>query len=676
MPEAHIPRPHYYKGKNFVPNPVVKYGIPKEADSRLNPKVIGTPVWEAYWNEQIFYCKNGIQTGGLFIPGRMYWYLNFNTMATVRGMIAPDFVDLHLELAYLVDYAKANKMNIICAKKRRAGISEFTQKAVIDYGFRFTNGAYQAGIAAGAEIYAQDLIKKWKAAESLLPPELRIKKLKDNSDEILAGYKVKNEVGELVDGGTRNTIYLATMGRNPALFKGKFLNDVIAEECGEFEKLQAFYAHTRPCVMDGSKQVGTMFFYGTGGNMNKGGKEFEIMWEEADNNNFIRFLIPATRFHKPFYGGYSEDGIPASVIPNLLETHKPYEVYGVEDFKAAEIDILEERNTILRSKNMEKYQEHLRDYPLTKEDLFSMTVSNDFDSEILNDQKNAISSVSSKYVRCQLDWVKDKDGEIKTPKEVKLRFDNEVSEDGCCILIHKDHLTPLKDWANLYCAGIDSYDQDRAKTSKSKGAMCVLIRRNDVPGMMQLAPVATICIRPPRKEIFYEMCLKLAIFFNLQQSVLIDVANKLIFEYFIDLGYTNCLAYRPKKFESEDSQQTNVFGVHLNNYSKPLMVGIMQSAIIDQGKQIWFPDLIKQLANYNQVTIGSDNDLADAYGIALMQNSNESTPARNNKDYEDKNVFQLKEWGTDAYGNKVPIVAEPQKIISLEQDVPGRFLSL
>lgn len=676
MPEAHILRPPYYKGKNYSAAPVAKYGVPKEADSRINPKCIGTPFWENYWNEQIFYCINGFQTGGLFIPGRMYYYLNFNTMATVTGMIAPDMVDLHLELAYLIDYAKANKMNIICAKKRRAGISEFTQKAVIDYGFRFTNGAYQAGIAAGAEIYAQDLIKKWKANEALLNPELRIKKLKDNADEIIAGYKVKNDAGELVEGGTKNTIYIATMGRNPALFKGKFLNDVIAEECGEFDKLQAFYAHTLPCIMDGSRQVGTMFFYGTGGNMNKGGKEFETMWEEADNNNFIRFLIPATRFHKPYYGGYSEDGAPAAQIPNLLKTKRPHELIGTEDLLAAEENILKKRNEILRSRNMKKYQEHLRDYPLTKEDIFAISVNNDFDGEILNDQRNAINSRMNNYFRCQLDWVKNDEGEIKMPLEVELRYDNAISEDDCCILIHKDHTVPLKGWGKLYCAGIDSYDQDRAKTSKSKGAMCVLIRRNDMPGAMQLAPVATICVRPPRKEIFYEMCLKLAIYFDLKESVLIDVANKLIFEYFEDRGYQSCLAYRPKKFETENSQQTNVYGIHLNNYSKPLMVGIMQSAIIDYGTQIWFPQLITQLSNYNEVAIGSDNDLADAYGIALMQNSNESVPARNNSEYDNKDVFQLSEWSTDAYGNKVPVIANAPKIISLEQDVPGRFLSL
>lgn len=1051
---SEILRPPYIKGKNFVPNPVVKYGIPKEADSRLNPRVIGTPQWEAYWNEQIFYCKNGFQTGGVFIPGRFYYYLNFNSMSTGRGIIAPDMVDLHLELAYLIDFAKANKKNIICAKKRRAGISEFTQKAVIDYGWRFTNGAYQGGVAAGQETFAHDFMRKWRDSESLLPPELRIKKLKDNDGEIVAGYKYKNESGELVDSGSKNTIFIRTMYKSPGLFKGLFLLDVIAEECGEFEKLEQFYQQSLPCIKDGNEQIGTFFMYGcvcagtkvwdnkgnliniedlkqedgilgysgtgiskekiswmkppaqkpcyrittsgsnviecsedhplmwthrlytekqirnvtfkrafevkpgdqlvlidkidlfgnktawmprfigmmigdgnitannspnigscdksiqdyiesnfnfsitktfltkkgeeyknysirniipnlkesgiyglvkqnkrlpadineydknslaellggyydtdgnvkynakygysivltsivkelltqvkfqltkfginsnlckemrhddsgyggsdhiyrlyiskiesvrrfrdsiplmsehkrkalftsdwkdrkgkmsedkynfilneennkgeyylgmdcltglrhetvksvefigmkdvynltasvthtylannfvtgnTGGNLNKGGKAFEAMWEEADHNNFIRFLIPATRFHKPFYGGYKKEGESASIIPNLLTEYKPYELIGVEDFKAAEEDILKERKEILRSKNTQKYQEHLRDYPLTKEDIFALSVNNDFDSEVLNDQRNAISTESAKYIKCQLDWVKDKDGEIKHPHEVVIRYDDNTSEDGTCILIHQDHLTPIKSYDSLYCAGIDSYDQNQARTSKSKGAMCVLVRPNDIHGQLQKAPVATICCRPPVKETFYEMCLKLAIFFDLKESVLIDIANKLIYETFEQYGHQHRLAYRPKKFEAENSQQTNVFGIHLNNYSKPLMVGLMQSAIIDYGNQIWFPDLIKQLANYNQVTIGSDNDLADAYGIALMQHINETVPARSNKDYSDKDVYQLKEWTTDAQGNKVPLAGGIQDIISLEADVPGRFLTL
>jgi hypothetical protein len=175
----------YYKGKNFCPNPVVKYGIPGYADSLLNPKVVGTPDYLKYWEEQLYYIHNGIQTGGIHIPGRYYYFLNFSTFSTVGGVVTPDMCDLHLELAYLIDYAKANGKNIMAAKGRRKGISEFTQKAVVDYGYRF-NFAYQAGVAAGLKDYADDFMKKWSLADSLIVPEFRMGTLLNNDDEVIS----------------------------------------------------------------------------------------------------------------------------------------------------------------------------------------------------------------------------------------------------------------------------------------------------------------------------------------------------------------------------------------------------------------------------------------------------------------------------------------------------------
>lgn len=680
-----IIRPPYRKGKNFCYNPVVKYGIPKEADSVNNPKCVGTPFYDKYWQEQLYYIMNGYQTGGLFIPGRAYYYYNFNSMATINGIITPDMVDLHLELTYIIDYAKANGMNVICAKKRRAGISEFTQKAVVDYGFRFTNGAYQAGIAAGQEIYALDFIKKWEAAESLLVPELRIKKLKKNDNEIIAGYKFKSEDGSMIDGGTKNTIYIRTMFKSPALFKGLFLSDIIAEECGEFEKLEQFISHSTPCLKDGSKQVGTLFAYGTGGNMNKGSRDFEKVWLEANRgqNNFIPFAILAQRFHKPYYGGCS---MSEPITPNLLKDYKEFERIGIEDTKAAEDSILLERQEILKSKNQEKFQEHLKDYPLSEVDIFRKTIVNVFDTEIMQDQANLISSNPLQYFRCRLEWVKDKNGSMEYPFKVELIIDDSLDDDNS-IFIHKEHIHPIDTHDNLFCAGIDSYDQDKAKTSKSKGAMCVLIRRNLIGDKMQLAPVAVICARPKRKEMFYEMCLKLAIHFHLDtksaNSVLIDLANKLIFNYFIDRGYENVLAYRPKKYESPNSEQTHTYGVSLNNYSKPLMVGRMQTAIYDNCKDtIWFPELINQLQNYDEVEIGSDNDLADAYGIALMQDTSSELAPRDSKDFMDDEIFNLPEWTTDANGNKViktsivKSLYDKKEVERLKKIDEKRFLSL
>lgn len=1071
-----IRRPPYYKGKGFCCNPVVKFGIPDYADSIRNPKVVGTPKWEAYWAEQLHYILHGYQTGSYFIPGRYYYYMNFNSMSTNSGIITPDMCDLHLEIRYATDECKAKGKNIIFAKKRRGGISEEFQKSEVDYNFRFIPGS-QTGVAAGQDTFAQEFMKKWRAGDALLPPELRIKTLKDNDNEIIAGYKYKNKDGELVSGGSKSTIYVRTMYKNPALFKGLALSTIIAEECGEFEKLEDFYNDSLACLRNGSIQTGIYIFFGTGGNINKGSADFQKIWHNAEEYNFEKFLIPATRFHFPFYGGASPiRGIEAKT-PTLLLTHKPYELIGVEDEVAAKEDILFNRAEALKTKNMKKYREELKNYPLTEADIFTSTVDNDFDIDVLNDQAHEIDSNDKRYVRCQLDYVKDrKTGLAKFPYEIEVRIDNEVDENGVCFLIHQDHLTPIKSWGNVYAAGCllpgekvmtenglmniedvtkenllineegkyvkinellrhevknekvytlkvsntfrtttftsehpiliskpfvnetncidrkalkfdyvkapevelndwikvpniyripndfdisqlwndlgvrpntiidnplykpdfwwfiglwlgdgwcldkkgkiefafnaseteymqrfefvveklfdravgfrirdrncvqahftnkqlceflkkhfgkyahgkrlpewakhineeckkqlvlgylnsdgciahdkkrnlyntqfisinlelvesfqdvlfslgfvpqicklrnakkeriahatrisdiketyqlrlghgdtialvrelwrptdpklrrvdfnnlkklvrkraadgcfidesldyiyfkvreiavkeytgtvynfncethtfmchhitthncDSYDKDKAKSSKSLGAMCVLIRRNSVGNHMQLAPVATICCRPARREIFYEMCLKLSIFFNLRENVLIDVANTAIFDYFKNNGGEQYLAYRPKKFESDKSEQTHVYGFYITgNHSKPLMVGLMQSAILDYGNQIWFPELIKQLRNYNEVMIGSDNDLADAYGIALVQDVSSEMRPSDITAHLKNDPMKTTTWGKDSEGNIVPVTkVDPTAggLFSIEKDDGRRF---
>ncbi len=669
-----IQRPPYRKSKGFLPNPVVRFGIPFEADSILNPKCVGTAKWEDYWNEQLYYIKNGYQTGGIFIPGRYYYYLNFNVMTMGAGNVAPDMVDVHLEMIYLIEYCIKNKKNFICAKKRRIGASELFQKAKVDYDYRFKNGAYQCGIAAGQEKFAIDFANKLRSSERFLPPELRIKKLKDNKDEIVAGYKYKSQSGELIEGGTKNTIFIRTMFSNPALFSGLFLTDVMAEECGEFPMLEKFYGHTRPCIMDGSVQIGNFWMWGTGGNMNKGGKEFQKFWDDTKNDpNWVQFMATAERFHKPFYGGCS---LEAPIIPNLNKEYKLFESTGVEDLEAAREHLLKEREDLLKTKNTEKYQQHLKDYPLTEADIFRKTIVNAFNTEAMNAQMDAISSNPKKYVRCQLEYVRTEKGELKFPPEIELKIDNSVTDDGICFLIHVDWMGGAnKQFTNLICAGLDGYDQDLSRTSKSKGAMCVIVRRNNIPNALQLAPVATICCRPERKEMFYEMCVKLAIFYDLHENVLCDVRSAGVIQYFQNKGLEKYLAYRPKKYESENSEQTHTWGLSLNNYSKPLMLGEMQAGVDYFCDQIWFPELLNQLQNFDVAYIGSDNDLGDAYGMALMQDQANQIQPRDEKGWSNKEIYELGgEWKTNKNGDIVPTESTPFK--GGEHDHPSLWNTL
>lgn len=645
-----ILRPPYYKGKNCCLNPIARYGIPKYADSRLNPKVKGTPEFEKFWEEQLYYIHNGYQSGGTWITGRAYYYLNFNYMSTINGIITPDVVDLHLELLLLYEYAKSKGKNIIVGKARRKGISELTHKGVIDYGYRFTYG-YNAGIAAGLKDYALDFMTKWSNGDSLMPLELQTKTLISNNDEVEAGYEIQDENNQWIDKGTKNKIHVRTMFNNSNLFKGLYLNDVVAEECGEFPNLIEFYNATEDTLTDGDKQIGTMLFYGTAGNVNKGSKDYKYIWEHPDEFNMIRFLAPATRFHKPNYGGATRNGEIIEQIPNLLLTHKKFELIGVEDEKAAKEFILKKSDKLAKSGNKKKYLEYKQNNPLEEKDMFRKTAVNEFDTEKLNDQEYIVSNSPKKYSRWVLDWVIDNNTKLrKIPLQIVARpAKAEDREDSTFLILDKGH--PLKGYWGLYSIGADSYDQDTSKTSKSLGAACALIRANTIPDAPQIAPVAVICVRPKRKEMFYEMCLKLAVYYNTLGSFLVDAAKPQIIKYFEENYGQQYLALRPKKFESSNSEQTHIHGVLLTRTSRPQMVSLMDTAIYYNGDQIWFDELINQLQNFDEVEEGSDNDLADAYGIALMQAASMEAPPSNNDDDSGEDIFNLHAGTFDRQGN-------------------------
>ena len=640
----------YVKGKGFDPLPLVTNGIPDYADGAKNPKVIGTTEYETFWAEQLYRCINGYQTGGIFIPGRFYYYMNFNNMNTVHGIITPDFCDMHLELCYIIEWCKANGKNLIIGKKRRAGISEFTQKAVIDHGYRFSE-SYQAGIAAGQKKYAEDFMTKWEDSEALLQSEFRVNSLLNNPDEVVSGY-------ELMDGGKTTLknnackIFVRTMHNNPNMFKGLFLNDVVAEESGEFENLCEFISATNDCLMDGDTQVGMFMIYGTGGNINKGSKDFKKVWENPNDYNAVKYLITGDRFKKPFYGGATRFGKDVSVTPNLLKKYKPYQIIGMEDTEAAMENIMEERER-LKKGDLKKYMEHLQNNPINEAEIFRKMFSNNFDIQKINSQQDEITINKNKYSKWKLEWVM-KEGTLErvNPLRVKAIPAKDTDDEGDCILI-LDEYHPDKKYKNLYVGGIDPYDQDKG-VSKSLGAMCVMTRPNTF-GIPFNMPVAVICTRPKRKEIFFDMCLKLSVYYDLVGNTLGDKAGSSgIIKWYENHNCMRYLAPRPKKFESMNSEQSHEFWVSLNTYSRPLMVGAMQTSIHDYCQNIWFPELINQLGNFDEVEIGSDNDLADAYGIALMQSISVVAAPRDDNTKESEDPFSLGNWITDKNGNVIP----------------------
>ncbi len=623
-----IPLAPYIKPKNFLSNliPIVLVGIPAYADSTKDKAVIGTPEYEEFWENELRKIMNGFWIGEIWIPGRFYWYMNYKLMSTIDGAIVPDFVDMHLELAYHIEHCLANGKNLLIVKGRRKGISEALSTMVVDYGWRFGDG-FKAGVVAGQKVYVEGFLEKWRFSDSRLPPEFSTKALVNNDNEIIAGYQIKNQHGAYEEKGTFNAIYCRTAGANPNVFKGLYLNVVISEELGEHEDWIPFFNATKDCLRSGNQQRGILIALGTVGNLNKGSKDLKDVWYKPKSFNFVRMMISADRFN--IYGGAKDPAKRLTTDSVLRQKYSDYQLVGFEDREVSLKHILDNRKILLEGGNMLAYYEDLQNNPVTEQDMFRKNIINKFNITKLNEQQIRIDNLSHpKWTKYRMDWVVDERGMIVMPLQVKIRplALTDPQDEFISIL---DGELPRKGHMNLVTAGADSYDQDEAKESKSLGAMLIRIRNNNIIGAMRNAPIACICCRPRRKEIFYDMCLKASVLYNIVGNVLVDVGAGLVMQYFKDNGGWKYLADRPKKFESETSQQTHEKGVRFTTFSRPRMISLMQTDIEDNSDQYWFGesadanggkiDLINQLTNYDEEEIGSDNDLADALGLSIMQ---------------------------------------------------------
>jgi len=133
-----ILKPGLIKSKNYCPNPIVKNGIPAYADAINNPKCKGTPAYNQWWEEQLYYIINGYKTGGIHLPGRYYKFVNFDTFRGIAGdNLRAEIHDFQLDYAYLIEQSKKERVNIIVPKARRKTVSTMNISMVVDYGYRF-----------------------------------------------------------------------------------------------------------------------------------------------------------------------------------------------------------------------------------------------------------------------------------------------------------------------------------------------------------------------------------------------------------------------------------------------------------------------------------------------------------------------------------------------------------
>ena len=664
------------KYKGFSPSPVAG-NIPIWADGKINPRVQETQRYKDFWDEQFDRCINGYDTGGIHIPGRYYFYLNFVVLQGLRGPSYPMYVDMDLEYYNLVEYVKKNqKTGIVSVKARRKGLSEKAQ-TILSHGIRFVEG-YRGAISAGLDTYQIGLRKKFDAAQAKFHDELRLNVLKDNDSMYHIGYERKDPIGGYVDDGYGGRLSFATLFDDAKKLEGEYFHDVIFEESGQFKLLGSAFESIKPALEFGILMLGTFYIYGTGGNILSTSKDFKDFWDNAETYGLEKFWIPGTRLYYPFFGNPfdeffidKDNGNKIDAIPNLREL-KPFQRIGCEDLKAAEEYILTKRIEYAKLPNKKKLKEHNQNYPLTVEEAFTSGGSNNFDDEKIYSQLFTIEGNIGNYKPVVLDWVYDIDGgvkKIREPLQVEHRPAKKGDPDGEIIWVYQ---FPRIDITDLDIGGIDGYNQDKTQTSKSLGSM-VVTRQGDKVNLISEGihdakyPVCLYYKRPARKEIFFETCLKISVWYNLLKNTMCNAEQDFVIDYYIKNGGRKFLSPRPKAFDSPKSEQRHKFGAKMTGYSKPLILGVVQSFVEDFIQFCNFPEMLRDMLAYDEEYIGTDWDSVDALAYSIMRIEDMRTRPRKGEADNDPAYADAK-WRFDGDGNAI-LVDEGQINIKIDRQL-------
>lgn len=592
--------------------PVILQGLPD-----LNVESLEYADW---WDEQIDRCKHGYKPPGMpKITGKHYFYLNFYKILRNSGekggrKILADPWYRHLDKEYFDTFetCKEEQKGMIVIKARDKGFS-YMNSGILAHEYTFYP-YNEVGIGAGLEKTATTFFDKVKKGLNGLHSNIRHSTLKDTNELVRSGFKRKREDGKWEIGGYQSAIFCRTMD-NPEVFKGERLGVMVFEEAGEFKHLLNAYMSSKACFMDGDVQFGVPIIGGTGGDIGKASKDFMDMYYNADSFNLIPTFIPASRA----YYGFFDVGT------------------GKEDEEGAREKLLLDREKLADKEDRTAYNLHIQNYPLTIEEAFLKTKGSRFNLALINAQRSRIMAkkdLEKQIDRGNLDWEFGEDG-----------FTGNVvwtaNPQGEFKILHH----PI-DMKNLYVGGIDSYDQDKAGKSPSLGSAMVFQRfmNLDTPGELAVAEYTD---RPDTAEMFYDGCLKLAAYYNCQ--MLVEYTRIGILDYFKRQGALKYLKEKPVSAHNPHSVARNRYGLHMTKQVKELMEQVIDDYIKTNVEDIWFMDLLDELADYGL----KNTDRVFAFGMCLLHNI-DNYKRRVKEEEEEEKTFGFVYYKRTSDGRLVP----------------------
>jgi len=510
-----------------------------------------------YWEEQDRRCMLGYQVGDLWIPGRMYFWLNFFPMWKIDDKIAaaalkesrgkggkiskrtadkifdfPKFWEVHYEwwnfkhIAWhggtFMGIQSPGGKHISAVKTRGAGWS-YLEAADGVYNFNFIPGS-KSYYFAGSEAYliSDGILTKVQPALDFINDHIPY--WKQNRQK---KYQLMHQKASYIDefGAERGKMaeIIGQVVDNPNKTRGKRGRKATFEEFGSFPKGKEALEIALGSMRAGSFYVGQITALGTGGEEGPGIEALEDLHNDPISWDFMEFPNPWER------------GMEGTTCGYFVPSWRANDAFMDEDGNVAVEEAINYDNTERAKKRKSKDPKALdrrkAEYPQTPSEAFQRLTFNMFpiaeiDWQIRQIKGNKAIQALIRHGRIHRGdkgpmFMPVFDDDFRPVIEYPHKHDDDLT--GAITVYERPYLdqdgrTPF----GLYSLVIDPYYKEESEDLTSLFVAYVIKHYNNVDSVSEGLPVASYIGRPLDLKYAYEQAFLLADYYggaNLQSEI-------------------------------------------------------------------------------------------------------------------------------------------------------------
>ena len=482
----------------------------------------GTKEYYDYWDEQ----KQRCLTGYMDITGFHYFYLNFCPIDRVVDELLPDgsniarrdrtfpaFYDGDYDYFHAIDRCRKENKHMIVLKARRKGFS-YKAGAMLARNYFLMRNSKNYVFASQKEYLIGDglLSKAWDFLSFIddntawTQPRLRDREMHKQS-----GYK-KNVNGADVELGMKSQIIGVSLKDNPDKVRGKAGDLIFFEEAGSFGGLLKAWEVAMPTMRQGSKTLGTMIAFGTGGEEGVGFEGMEELFYHPDSYDCMAF------------DNEWDAGAMGTKCGYFVPIYQNLDGF-IDDDGNSQVQEAKEHEEIQREKKKgandpKALDQYTAEHPFTPQEATLQVTANLFDVTSLKEQYNKVKAhdLHKEGTAGVLYYNKDKAIAFRPSQEVTpvFKFPHRKGDktEGAVVMYESPYTTKEGEVPhNLYFVCHDPYAQEKSGNNESLGAAFVIKRPNNLSKPDDII-VASYVGRPKTQDEYNRNLFMLAEYYN------------------------------------------------------------------------------------------------------------------------------------------------------------------